>query len=888
MTKNIFVFLALVMSIASATFLEQTLTTAGTDQSFSTLVTTSQLGNNTYASFNSTNASDNQTITIKYMSGAPNYNQHTLTYSLTGTTAAVTSGLGYAYLVKGATTVSENKNSTVSSTNATSYYSLTTTHQPLRLAVHNVTIGVTGNSQDALNVYLNGANIANISAGGTTSNAYTSKNVLNTNNITIVRPTNNNFTETKSNVTLKTGTSGSQSIVIANTPLALTANVTVYGDIPTNGVATVSNVTKKTGGSGTQNIVFTQTPSGTGNLTVYADIPAQEVETVTNDTAVNMQRETVSLKQAINDTGGNGTVTLTVTNQPVVRLPTYQYGAYLTVNASNVTAGVLAVTLNGHSVGTINANGSNIWARNQSVEDEMFYVGVNNITITGDLGVMNVSSVDVEYSYVSGAAVTSGAHEITIGNTSTGGNLTISLTKTGTCPLSVTFNGVWQGNLTGATALGTWTLAADEAKVGVNNLTYSTDGDWVTGCTAVVVDNATIESSWEKQFNLTFNGALVAVLNTNPTTLTGLTIIKGTNTVAYSSTDTLGNLTNSTIVSAYTEGMNVSLNGVLMGAFATSPSTWTGKTVTTGANTVSFTSTHSTANLTNSTIKVLYNSPPIITYVGLDNLYFNDTKALTFTMDDDSANWSLTSLGNGNNSTPCANYSRVVRIVGTSLAYTTDATITSRSVLTNSDDGTTASLNDAAIQNIYIDNNTYLTELWYKDTSGNRIVAAPFRLAYCKNATLTSNTSTSDVTTTQYTRSGSITAAINDIAYIWYAKLSSAATGNVTISDVAGTVIYTILKGATQPVDNGGSNMCISATGCTVSNLFYGGDALYKMTARVFAHDGTNSTAFSTFQAAGTGNYGDGIVKYSAGERVVFYGLPYTSATNVTLNYEVK
>jgi hypothetical protein len=303
---------------------------------------------------------------------------------------------------------------------------------------------------------------------------------------------------------------------------------------------------------------------------------------------------------------------------------------------------------------------------------------------------------------------------------------------------------------------------------------------------------------------------------------------------------------------------------------------------------VSFTSTDASANLTNSTIVVLYNSPPSITYVGLNTLYFNDTKALTFTMDDDSANWTLTSAGSGNVSTPCANYSRVVRIVGTSLAYTTDASITSRAVLTNSDDGTTASLNDVAIQNIYLDNNTYLTELWYKDGSGNRIVVAPFRLAYCRNATLTSNTSTSDLTTTQYTRTGSITAAISDIAYVFWAKLSSVAIGDVTITDVAGNTLYTILAGATQPVDNGGSNMCISATGCTVKNLFYGGDALYKMTARVFAHDGTNRTAFATFQAAGTGNYGDGIVTYSAGERVVFYGLPYTSGTNVTLNYEAR
>lgn len=372
MIRKIFAAAALLlMSIASATFLEQTLTTAGTDQSFSTLVTVSQLGNNTYATFNSTSASDTQNITIKYMSS--DYNQHTLTYGLTGTTAATTSGLGYAYLVKGATTLGENVNSTTASTNATSYYSLTTTHQPLKTAVHNVTVGVTGNSQDALNVFVNGVNIANISAGATTSNTYTSKSALKTNNVTIVRPTNYNFTETKSNVTALTGGSGTEAIVIANTPLAATANVTIYGDVPDlSGTAIVSNVTAKTGGSGSQSIVVPHIPTASAaSIKIYADIPDQSgVEDETNSTAL---------------VGATGEMFVTLTKTALT-------GGNLTVIVEKNESCDVSVTLN--SVWQGNITGETTTATWGLGVGETI-VGNNNLTFSTDCGDANVTSSEI-------------------------------------------------------------------------------------------------------------------------------------------------------------------------------------------------------------------------------------------------------------------------------------------------------------------------------------------------------------------------------------------------------------------------------------------------------------------------------------------------------------
>jgi len=180
---------------------------------------------------------------------------------------------------------------------------------------------------------------------------------------------------------------------------------------------------------------------------------------------------------------------------------------------------------------------------------------------------------------------------------------------------------------------------------------------------------------------------------------------------------------------------------------------------------------------------------------------------------------------------------------------------------------------------------------WYvipsnKLAQNKRVVADPTKLEKCVNATL-ELVNGQTVTTTAYSRTGSKKDAVTDIAYIYGASMSSAASGNVTVNNTVGTVL-TILAGATAPVDNGGEKICLSSNQCTVNNLFYGGDATYKLTAKVFARAGTNTSALAVYQIAGMGNWGNGIIHFKPGERLVWYAKPYTSGTNITLNYEAS
>ena len=776
MIKQILALLVCFAMLASATFFEKTLATTGTEYSLSTLVTDQQYGNNTFLTFDSSSGKDNQSITINYMT--PTYDQKSFTRTLEGETATTTGGLNYQYVLKGST-LGGVENS--SATGSISYWNIGFAKQLSRRAVHILDVTETGNNADNLIVWLNGTNIGNITAhSGSLTTTYTNvafAGLGGNNNLTILPATTTNFTETKSNTTAITGGSGTQRITIANTPLALTANVTITGDIPA----------------------------------------AAGVESKTNTTVVTLTERIISAETKTNSTATDATgfSMVTLANTPVDAGGSD--ASYLNVVAANLVGEVL-VTINGAYVGALAINGTNTWQRNMTTD--AFLLGANNISFSG-AGTSDITSVSLESHYISTPASTTGNHKITLANTSTGGNL--SITKGGgACEISITFNGVWQGNLTGINTGGVWTLGNNEAKVGVNNLTYTS-----TGCTATTVQPVVIDSTWANTFT-------------------------------------------------------VSLNGVSLGTFSSSPSTWTGKTIVSGVNNISFSSSSSTANLTNSTLKVLYNSAPLITRVNGTGKYFTDRQSVIMDMPDTANNWSFISSGVG-----CPNYTRVYHLTG-NIVYTSDSSATSSSSTVNTDDGTTATLYDAPVKYIYVQNSTYFTDLWYRDGSGNRVIVEPWRLVNCTNPTLTNNISTSDVTTTQYTRSGNKTAAITDIAYVFGVKLSSVAEGTVTVADDDGTVIYSVLKGATRPVDNGGSKMCISATGCTVKNLFYGGDALWKMTARIFAHDGTNRTGVSVFQSAGTGNYGDGTITFGAGERVVFYGKPYTDNTNITFNYEAR
>lgn len=174
-----------------------------------------------------------------------------------------------------------------------------------------------------------------------------------------------------------------------------------------------------------------------------------------------------------------------------------------------------------------------------------------------------------------------------------------------------------------------------------------------------------------------------------------------------------------------------------------------------------------------------------------------------------------------------------------------------------------------------------------KLVQNKRVIVSDLEASKCVNASLMKlGSATNVINSTKYTTSGSTIATLTDAAYVYGVSLSSAAAGDVTVKDAAGRTLYTVLTGATAPVDNGGSMMCISSSGCTVTNMIYGGDALWKMSAKIWGKTGTNTTKIAVYQAAGSSNFGAGLIKFGAGERLVFYGTPAANNTNMSMYYE--
>ena len=171
-----------------------------------------------------------------------------------------------------------------------------------------------------------------------------------------------------------------------------------------------------------------------------------------------------------------------------------------------------------------------------------------------------------------------------------------------------------------------------------------------------------------------------------------------------------------------------------------------------------------------------------------------------------------------------------------------------------------------------------------------RVQVQPDYTMRCRNATLTSNSSTNNLTTTQYTRTGNTSGALTDLAYVYFANTTwNKTVGDISIGDAAGRVLYTIPAGNSTMTDNNASIMCLGSTGCIIKNLIYSADALWKMTVKVWKKDGSFQTLFASYQAAGYGGMlGTTIPKIGAGDRILFYGTPSAvDDTNTSIYYEV-
>jgi len=181
---------------------------------------------------------------------------------------------------------------------------------------------------------------------------------------------------------------------------------------------------------------------------------------------------------------------------------------------------------------------------------------------------------------------------------------------------------------------------------------------------------------------------------------------------------------------------------------------------------------------------------------------------------------------------------------------------------------------------------------WYVIPQANfaqegRIMVAVADLAKCPNATLFMKTGV-NLTTTNYTKTGSDKDTYLDLNYIYNAKLASAAAGNVSITNKFGETVLSIPLGNTTPINNGGSFFCTKSTGCKLNRVIYGGNDSFKMSFKKVSPANVSSTVYTAWTPAATmAEWGSTIVRWAMGERLDLYATPKTNNTVVSIYYEV-
>jgi len=168
-----------------------------------------------------------------------------------------------------------------------------------------------------------------------------------------------------------------------------------------------------------------------------------------------------------------------------------------------------------------------------------------------------------------------------------------------------------------------------------------------------------------------------------------------------------------------------------------------------------------------------------------------------------------------------------------------------------------------------------------------RVIVSALDASKCVNATLSKAATNLAINSSRYNQTGSIMVGTSDFAYVYGVKLSSAASGVVTVKNSTGVQIINVTAGNTVP-NFGAQKMCVVPTGCTLKTLIFGGDGMIKTTYNVSSTAGVTRTAYSGWSPAGTmSNAGSGIVKWGIGETMTVHATPYVSSTNMSIYYEV-
>ena len=231
---------------------------------------------------------------------------------------------------------------------------------------------------------------------------------------------------------------------------------------------------------------------------------------------------TLELPVNLTPTDQAGYSIVTLVHQPAY-LPSLSQ-SYVNINASDLEGEVL-VTLNGEYVGAASHNGTNSWARNQSLPAEAFLLGANNISFSGT-GTVTITDVSLESTWLDSSTKTGtgGSINYTINNFNTTVSQNVTFTATGVNKFNATakfldydndFNTTWVTVVNGSCD---FVLASDVSPV--NTVWYNCSVD--SGKTATVTISQNDSSGYSVNTSGTYAGVAVCpgTMTTNQT-LTG-------------------------------------------------------------------------------------------------------------------------------------------------------------------------------------------------------------------------------------------------------------------------------------------------------------------------------------------------------------------------------
>lgn len=345
------------------------------------------------------------------------------------------------------------------------------------------------NGYDTVEITANGAALGTtVAANGTACDTMAATGIIQGLNNFTFTSSNTNLHEIQTNVTALPGATGTRDLTLQFLPVALSTSnkLNVTGSVVASGIDTIFNNTALPNANSTSVVTLNSPPvSGEGNLTYYFQGNAYDNVSITvNGAAFGTFVGNGTGSTAIAVTGlieGDNNITFsnptsydfyqTVYNDTVIAANGSHFltvartpkagSSNVTVNAEIVAGEKIMVYINGGWVG-------NMTAATETWIDQAITVGSNNISFISTNVDNNITNTTIETFYLDPTNITN----VSIASAHAAGKI------------SVTLNGVWLGNSTGADF---WTLSATTLPTGTNTVTFSTNNA-ANNLTTVLLD----------------------------------------------------------------------------------------------------------------------------------------------------------------------------------------------------------------------------------------------------------------------------------------------------------------------------------------------------------------------------------------------------------------